>query len=168
MHKYISFTIIIVTKTMRNYCRLWWGGKKLALTNTCAAKILFMFVWFGGEIAKNATTFGNWLVLSADWPVCSGCSWWLGRGWRGWSRRGRAASRQGTRTPPPSSSSPPRKMGQLRIYNMMRYYSCEPKLCKEELERTPFEVEIGAERGKESKQKGGRKQMRKGAAWNWF
>ena len=34
MHKYISFTIIIVTKTMRNYFHLWWGGKKLALTNT--------------------------------------------------------------------------------------------------------------------------------------
>ena len=40
-------------------------------------------------------------------PECSGCSWWLGRGWQGWSRRGRGASRRGTRTRPPSSSSPP-------------------------------------------------------------
>ena len=41
------------------------------------------------------------------WPECSGCSWLLGRGWQGWSRRGREASRPGTKTQRPSSFSQP-------------------------------------------------------------
>ena len=166
MHKYISFTIIIVTKTMRNYCHLWWGGKKLALTNTCAAKILFMFVWFGGEIAKNATTFGNWLVLSADLYVVAVVDGWVEVGEDEVGVVGQPADKE-------QGHHPHHHLHHLGKwdnweYKMMRYHSCEPKLCKEEMERTPFEVEIGAEGGKELKQKAGRKQMRKGAAWNWF